>query len=652
MMLMSMDEKTKRMTDEAFIELCKEGSAAEVREAISNGADVNARNDEDKTPLRVACGWNNVDVVKVLLENGANPNAKYFESWTLLMFIAANDEIDLEIFKMLLDAGADVNAKSEYSHTALCRAIQHSGRIDVIKLLLEDGADVSVPCPYGADFFEHGGGDALESSLYNPEIFKLVLQYGGDINQENGALLRNSAAHGRKDEVKMLLEAGMDVNAKDQRGITPLLAVVTSDRGNDKDKADIVNLLLDAGADPNVTYKGLYPIEYVGDYRYFHSDIFERLKAITEAPNPADRTSPENLMQLIKYNHLETPENIRAAVAAGADVNAKDSDGNKPMQQALLYAPIETSIIQTLLDVGVDVNDTDWGYDNDTYLMLAVSGRHNPSFHESNYHVIKMLLDAGANVNARNESGGTALMIAVSHRHPETIRLLLNAGANVNAKDDEGHTALMSAVHSENPETIKLLLDAGADATVQAKDGETALTALLSKYNFGYPRNRVPIIKLLVDAGADINAQGPDSGHLSETFNGRTPLMMAVSRNYPENVSFEGCMAEIDMGPELVKTILDAGADVNMQDPEGWTALMIAAHVEKPHAEIINLLLDAGANVDVEHEGLRAFDYLKASDTFVDGETIERLEKLTNDPSPKRYLFSHIAKIKVSTYNF
>jgi len=88
---------------------------------------------------------------------------------------------------------------------------------------------------------------------------------------------------------------------------------------------------------------------------------------------------------------------------------------------------------------------------------------------------VRALLDAGANVNARNNYGETALMRTALNGHAEVAALLIDAGADVDAKDDYGGTALMWAAWRGNAEEVKLLIDAGADVDAKNDDGRTAL---------------------------------------------------------------------------------------------------------------------------------------------------------------------------------
>ena len=86
------------------------------------------------------------------------------------------------------------------------------------------------------------------------------------------------------------------------------------------------------------------------------------------------------------------------------------------------------------------------------------------------------LIQAGADVNAKNEYGWTPLMIAAIENTPEVLKVLIEAGADVNAKNKDGVTALMPAArNNSNPEVLKVLLEAGADAKAKNNEGQTAL---------------------------------------------------------------------------------------------------------------------------------------------------------------------------------
>jgi len=99
------------------------------------------------------------------------------------------------------------------------------------------------------------------------------------------------------------------------------------------------------------------------------------------------------------------------------------------------------------------------------------------------------LLDNGANANASDDGGRTALMEAAYAGHSRAVEALIKRGADVNAKDCAGWTALMEAASKSHIETVKILLDYGADSLARARNGWTALKAT--------PKNSFELIKLL-----------------------------------------------------------------------------------------------------------------------------------------------------------
>ena len=106
---------------------------------IEKGADVNARGgvDMDMTPLIYAASQDRVDMVKLLLDKGANVDTKTQYGWTPLFFAASRGRVD--IAKLLIDKGADVNAKLPTGETALAEA-EKQGNSDMVKLLRQAGA--------------------------------------------------------------------------------------------------------------------------------------------------------------------------------------------------------------------------------------------------------------------------------------------------------------------------------------------------------------------------------------------------------------------------------------------------------------------------------------------------------------------------------
>lgn len=127
-------------------------------------------------------------------------------------------------------------------------------------------------------------------------------------------------------------------------------------------------------------------------------------------------------------------------------------------------------VVRDLLRAGANVN-TVGNVHGDTALIAAVIGNHTET--------VKVLLDNGADVNAREEAGYTSLMRAVTLEYVSIIKLLLDAGADVNARNDWGETVLMHAVLSNHTNVVGMLLKAGANTDAADNKGRTALDIAL-----------------------------------------------------------------------------------------------------------------------------------------------------------------------------
>ena len=121
------------------------------------------------------------------------------------------------------------------------------------------------------------------------------------------------------------------------------------------------------------------------------------------------------------------------------------------------------NLVNDLIALGANL---DWQNNNygSTALHRCVYNNHS--------RILRMLIDAGADVNIQNNNGWTALYTSVYKNHPELLRMLLDAGADVNVQDDYGYTALHYCAVMNRPEILRILLDAGADKTISNSRGE------------------------------------------------------------------------------------------------------------------------------------------------------------------------------------
>lgn len=171
---------------------------------------------------------------------------------------------------------------------------------------------------------------------------------------------------------------------------------------------------------------------------------------------------------------------VQRLMASGSDVNFKDKFG----QHALFYAT-EIATVKVLVEAGADVNVSD--HIKMTSLMHAVMGCDEDR--------VVYLVNHGANVNARNSIGVTPLSFANCSPYPRILQTLISAGANINAQDKEGLTPLMSTMGY--PDTTAQFIEAGANVNIKDKKGRTALDHAMKIDTF-----REDIVEILRNAGA------------------------------------------------------------------------------------------------------------------------------------------------------
>jgi uncharacterized protein len=425
---------------------------------------------------------------------------------------------------------------------------------------------------------------ALACESGNVEIVQLLLKHHADPNQtlKNGETpLMMAARTGRVPVIELLLKKGAKVDAREKlRGTTALMWAAANSN------AAAVKFLIAKGADVNAHSATTPP----GRRPYLAPPGRERIQEFIEGTGlrgavaddaadtkpPGEADTPEARAAAQKRFELE----IAAAKGAIAKFD-KPADYAHPADKqwggltALLFAARQNDLatVQTLLDAGVDVNQTsEFGW---TALLVATHNRF--------YQLGLYLLEHGADPNIANAGGWNPLYLATDNRnieggdyptrkpdldHLQYIKRLLAAGANPNLR-------MRSSTETRTVFTHQWLYEEGATPFLRAaQSGDTVL------------------LKLLLEHGADPSIP---------TAHKVTPLMVASGIGWVEGVTYEWSpQATYD----TVKMLLDLGADVNAQDTlDGRTALMGAAH--KGRNDIIQLLVDHGADLAIHDIGSR-----------------------------------------------
>jgi ankyrin repeat protein len=302
-----------------------------------------------------------------------------------------------------------------------------------------------------------------------------------------------------------------------------------------------------------------------------------RQKTDVNAPQPDGATA------LHWAVYRDDAELVDLLIRSGADVAVRNRDGATPLSLACINA--NAAIVGRLLDGGANANER--GPNGETALMMASRSGATDA--------MRVLLDHGADVNATESlRGTTALMWAAAQSHPEAVKLLAARGANVAARSNpapRGRSAYLAPTTSQRAAQVAQQVGRAAAAAAEggqeggfARQGDDGggLTALV----FAARENDMESARILLDAGADVN---------QTTRYGWTPLLTATqNRNYV-----------------LASFLLKRGANPNIANKGGWTPLYLATdnrNIEGgdypvpagdlDHLDFIKTLLDAGADVN------------------------------------------------------
>ena len=250
------------------------------------------------------------------------------------------------------------------------------------------------------------------------------------------------------------------------------------------------------------------------------------------------------------------------------------------------------ALVRTLLDAGADVNAAQ--ADGTTALHWAV--------YNDDADTVQLLMRSRANVNAVNRYGVPPLSLACTNGNAELVKLLLAAGADANATLPGGETVLMTAARAGNTEAVKALLARGANANARERLDQTAMM-------WAAAEGHAAVVQALIDAGADVHAK---------LKSGFTPLFFAVREGHIE-VTRTLLKSGVNVNDLLQRETGGPVLAVNKPVRNGTSPLMMA--VENGHFELALVLIDAGADPNDPRSGftpLHAINWVRkpdASDT-------------------------------------
>jgi ankyrin repeat protein len=456
------------------------------------------------SPLADAAEKRDRDAIRGLLKQRADVNTTQADGMTALHWAAYHD--DREIAELLVRAGARVQAANRYGVTPLSLA-STNGNAAVIELLVKAGADPNGALP--------GGETPLMTAARTGALpsVKALLSHGALVDAKDDrrgqTALMWAAAEGHAAVAQALIAAGADVQARLPSGFTPLLFAVREGR------LAVVRILLEAGVDVNAAIPadgprrrgyggrlppaGMTPLLLAVQNAHFqlagelleaganpNADLtgYTVLHAITAVRKPGigdNDPAPEGSgtigsLELVK-KLADRGANLNARMTRRVNLNNTRANeiGATPFFLAALTADAE--LMKTLVALGADPRLTN--VENSTPLMVA----------------------AGLATRSPGEDAGTESEVL------EAVQAALELGADVNAVDNNGETAMHAAAYKNLPKVVKFLAARGASIDVWNRDDKFGWTplAIAAGYRFGNfkpsPDTEAAIREVMIAAG-------------------------------------------------------------------------------------------------------------------------------------------------------
>ena len=364
--------------------------------------------EERSTPVIEAARQNHAGIIKYLVRNGADIEAKTLRGFNALHIAAYHGQ--MKAVEVLVELGANIEKKDDSTHTALFMA-SWQNHADVVKWLLDQDANSDSTTSW--DFTPL----LVASRNGYVESMKFLLEARAKIehrDEKGFTSLAVAAKFGKVAAVKLLIDYNAKINAQDQSGNIALMHAIQENLTDEL--VETVQLLLKHGANVNhENQKGLTPL--------------------MKAAQLSDRDAASIVQHLLEK---------------GATLGARDNEGRTALMHAFKGGSNKTR--ELLLDKGATLEaKDDLG---DTALIIA-AGYSDPS-------AVEFLLERGADIEVRDKFGFTPLIKAAKCGLDDTVNLLLDHGAQIATVDNEDKAAIDHAATRERGNIIKLLKSRGA----------------------------------------------------------------------------------------------------------------------------------------------------------------------------------------------
>jgi len=459
------------------------------------------------------------------------------------------------------------------------------------------------------NFAENKMLKAIRSS--NIEKLYQVLKSGANVNRignRGNTPLIIAACYDNTEIIKALLDAGANINAQSNDGSTALMKA--SWEGN----LDVVNVLIKNGANVDLETKrkdtaivfameqkryetALTLIKISNNLKYKNKNKETYLHLAVKNVTPDDEIAILEMMILedsiakrhhkfLKYYSDPKRENfhllelVKYIISTKLNIDLQDINGNTALHIASKYNA-SSSIVKLLLNAGCNINIKN--KEKDTPAHFAAK-----NFSKNSFNILLELIKAGANINQNNKRNGTVLHCASSNaidiNSIKKVKMLIDAGAKINSKAGAKNNTPLLAAEYNTFEVVKTLINAGADIRITNKFRNDALQVFVGN-------DDINIISYLLKLGANVNAKND---------RGLSPLHIAALKA---------------KNPKIISLLLNKGAQINSLTLEKDTPLHYAAMswFQDNNLDVIRRLIKAGADKKArDAKGNTPFDEAKA----------------------------------------
>ncbi|KAF4994527.1 hypothetical protein FGRMN_5736 [Fusarium graminum] len=543
-----------------------------VKPLVEHRIKIDTRCCDGQTALHWAVAYGRGRVVRHLLGFSADPNAEDSSRNTPLhKFLASSASEGLEIARDLLNAGANVCVPNLKGVSPLSSAIRY-GPTPVAELFILGRQDINEEIEYGwtslREVFDHGNGR--------------IHQLGGF---SDGASSFMSVRHAVKDHLRYLVDIHLEKDVALNRP----------------------------------TFSGWLALSHVAK----NGSVTMLKKLLEHRPGPADCNLKDPVLKksplrwALEYGHVHA---ARTLVKYGANVNEQNSDGWKPLTEAIKLRQYD--MVHVLISKGADMNGTD--HEDTSPVMHAVA--------RGDKDLTWLLVVKGGDVNLRAKDGSHAIGMAIAQGDVSIAWLLYHHGADLKAVGDKGESLLLQAVKHGRQAVVTFLVDNGFDIGIRDQGGLSPLhhaviggsddmvTALISRSAghisldipdgegktpliYALSKGRLPMVLDLLNHGSSCDhadAGGITALHYATAGGFTSALSSLIPKtrdiNSTDNMGFTPIHHAVSSNQVHALTILiNAGARVDILDRRGYTPLMLAVYLDKP--ESTRLLLEGGASI-------------------------------------------------------